>query len=115
MVENKQIAEQIQQQRMDYRYRIHDNDTDIREPEDVYVLSEDFWSVFRDRYGCDLQIQVRKYKTLAEMVPKTISYGKSWSSFENDLSIHYNQYEYLLEIKDEQKRCSMESNIMDEL
>ena len=115
MVENKQIAEQIQQQRMDYRYRIHDNDTDIREPEDVYVLSEDFWSVFRDRYGCDLQIQVRKYKTLAEMVPKTISYGKSWSSFDNDLSIHYNQYEYLLEIKDEQKRCSMESNIMDEL
>ena len=66
MVENKQIAEQIQHQRMDYRYRIHDNDTDIREPEDVYVLSEDFWSVFRDRYGCDLQIQVRKYKTLAE-------------------------------------------------
>ena len=56
MVENKQIAEQIQHQRMDYRYRIHDNDTDIREPEDVYVLSEDFWSVFRDRYGCDLQI-----------------------------------------------------------
>ena len=101
MVENKQIAEQIQHQRMDYRYRIHDNDTEIREPEDAYVLSEDFWSVFRDRYGCDLQIQVRKYKTLAEMVPKTLSYGKTWSSFDNDLSIHYNQYEYLLEIKDE--------------
>ena len=79
------------------------------------MLSEDFWSVFRDRYGCDLQIQMRKYRTLEDMVPKTMSYGKQWSSFSNDLSSHYNQYQYLLEYKDEQKRCSLESNIMDEL
>lgn len=56
------------------------------------MLSEDFWSVFRDRYGCDLQIQMRKYRTLEDMVPKTMSYGKQWSSFNNDLSSHYNQY-----------------------
>ena len=81
----------------------------------MFVLSEDFWSVFRDRYGCDLQIQVRKYKSIDDMLPKSMNCGKSWSSFDNDLTSHYNMYEYLLDIKDEKKRCTMESNIMDEL
>ena len=53
-VENKPIAEYIDRQRKDTKYRIHDNDVVIKEPDEVYVLSEDFWSVFRDRYGCDV-------------------------------------------------------------
>ena len=76
MVENKPIADGIQEQRKETRYKVHDNDIQIKEPEDVYVLSEDFWSVFRDRYGCDLQIQMRKYRTLEDLVPKTMNYGK---------------------------------------
>ena len=48
------------------------------------------------------------------MVPKPINCGKTWSSFENDTTVHYNQYEYLFSMK-ESKRLSIESNIMDEL
>ena len=53
-VENKPIAEYIANQRKDTKYRIHDNDVIVKEPDEVYVLSEDFWSVFRNRYGCDI-------------------------------------------------------------
>ena len=48
------------------------------------------------------------------MVPKPINCGKSWSSFDNDLTSHYNQYEYLISMR-ESKRCSAESGVMDEL
>ena len=58
---------------------------------------------------------MRKYKSIDDMLPKSMNCGKSWSSFDNDLTSHYNLYEYLLDIKDEKKRCTMESNIMDEL
>ena len=48
------------------------------------------------------------------MVPKPINFGKTWSSFENDLTVHYNQYEHL-HLINEKKRLQIESNTMDEL
>ena len=48
------------------------------------------------------------------MVAKPINFGKNWSSFENDLTVHYNQYEYL-HLINEKKRLQIESNTMDEL
>ena len=50
---NSEIA-QSQAIHQDTKYKIHDNDVIVKEPDEVYVLSEDFWSVFRDRYGCDI-------------------------------------------------------------
>ena len=99
-VENKPIAKYISDQRKDTRYRIHDNDVDIKEPEEVYILSEDFWSVFRDRYGCDIQIQIRKYANIDQLVPKPFRQGNQWSAFQNDPTAHYNEYDYLFSVSE---------------
>ena len=48
------------------------------------------------------------------MVPKPINCGKTWSSFENDQTVHYNEYAYLLKMTSKE-RLTKESALMDEL
>ena len=55
-VVNLPVANYICDNRKKTKYRMYDNDYEVKEPEEVYILSEDFWCVFRDRYGCDLQM-----------------------------------------------------------
>lgn len=55
VVNNAELASKIMNYREKMQYKqLHDNGIRLREPEDMYFLSEDFWSVFKDRYGCDV-------------------------------------------------------------
>jgi hypothetical protein len=53
------------------------------------LLSEEFWDHFRDRYGCDVVIQLRKYETFEKMLPSTIERGYIFSSFDAQIESWY--------------------------
>jgi hypothetical protein len=38
--------------------------------------------MFRDRYGCDLTVQLRRYETFDHMLPADLKKGTHYSSFE---------------------------------
>jgi hypothetical protein len=55
-IDNKVLANKIDSQRKKNNYKLTDNDLTLREPQDFYLLSKEFWGMFRDRYGCDLTV-----------------------------------------------------------
>ena len=60
-IENKMLAKKIMNHRQIRKFKLTDNDLQLREPQDFYMLSKEFWCMFRDRYGCDLTVQLRRY------------------------------------------------------
>jgi hypothetical protein len=61
---------------------MHDNHVILHEPSEVFLLSQAFWQMFRDRYGCDIVIQFRKYQTFEKLLPSSIIKGPVYSSFD---------------------------------
>lgn len=53
---NRELAERITHLRFDSGFKIHDNELSLKENEDHYVLAEDFWKMFSERYGVDVII-----------------------------------------------------------
>ncbi len=49
------------------------------------MLSKEFWCMFRDRYGCDLTVQLRRYETFDHMSPADLKKGTHYSSFEPEV------------------------------
>ena len=54
-IENKTLAKKVMIQRAN-KYSLTDNEIQLREPQDYFLLSKNFWCMFRDRYGCDLTV-----------------------------------------------------------
>ena len=77
---------------MDSGFKIHDNDLLLKENEDHYVLAEDFWNMFSERYGVDVVFQKRKYTEIKDLLPHQIQIGKEFSCFEVDKSMYYDIY-----------------------
>jgi len=72
------------------------------------MLSQDFWEMFRDRYGCDITIQLRRYETFEKMLPTSIMKGNAYSSFEVQLENWFDTYSTQFKIVDErEKRTQM--------
>lgn len=61
---------------MSKKHSLTDNETQLREPYDYYLLSKDLWCMFRDRYGCDLTIQLRRYEKIDLLYPIDLKRGK---------------------------------------
>lgn len=78
-VENKSLAKKIMNMRQDQNYRLNDNSLPLKEPQDFYYLSKDFWCMFRDRYGCDKTIMLKKYDSPDKMMPEGFKKGKLFS------------------------------------
>lgn len=53
------------------------------------MLSQNFWEMFKERYGCDITIQLRRYESFEKMLPPTIVTGHCYSSFEVQLENWY--------------------------
>ena len=53
---NKKLAEKIMEQRKKTLYELHDNKIQFEDMKEIFVLSFEFWSFFRDHYGCDVTI-----------------------------------------------------------
>ena len=68
-------------QRRQHGYRLHDNLLHLEEEVESMLLSEDYWAMFRDRYGCDLTIQIKKYESVQELVPRMMKKGRVFSAF----------------------------------
>lgn len=59
----------------------HDNLIHLDEPQQVYILSIDFWHMFERRYHCDYVIQTRKYEKVADIIRPPLNVGKVWSVY----------------------------------
>ena len=81
-IENKVLAKKIMSQRKLKNHSITDNEVQLREPQDYYLLSKDFWCMFRDRYGCDLTVQLRRFDSVESMLPFDLKRGELYSVFE---------------------------------
>ena len=79
---NSALAELIMQRRKRLDYPMHDNKLMLKEPDDFYQLSQDFWDMFRERYGCDIAIQLRRYDTFSKVLPPTFQQGTAYSSYD---------------------------------
>ena len=82
-IENRDIAEKIYMQRaiekVDW-YKVHDNHVAMKENEEAYTLSHDFWQMFNSRYSCDMVVQIRKYNDVNKLVKEPIDTGDVWSA-----------------------------------
>ena len=52
----------------------------LKENEEAYTLSHDFWQMFNSRYSCDMAIQIRKYNDLNKLIKDPIESGDVWSA-----------------------------------
>lgn len=64
------------QVRAENGYKIHDNDIKINDEDSIYILSYEFWTGFVSRYGCDVIIQLKKYDSVSQMLPRDQRRGK---------------------------------------
>lgn len=53
---NRQLVDKIMEKRARHGHLMHDNYVSLPEPADIFMLSQAFWQVFRDRYGCDVVV-----------------------------------------------------------
>lgn len=84
---------------------MHDNLVKLLEPEDYYMLSQNFWEIFRDRYGCDVTIQLRRYESFEKLLPGTIVKGNFYSSFDPQIESWYDPIvEDWHKLEDKEKR-----------
>ena len=114
-VSNRELAERIAQLRLDSGFKIHDNDLLLKENEDHYVLAEDFWNMFSERYGVDVVIQKRKYTEIKDLLPHQIQIGKEFSCFEVDKSMYYDIYREQFEGLTVKARLEKEGQIMERI
>ena len=68
---------------------MHDNHVALKENEEAYTLSHDFWQMFNGRYSCDMAIQIRKYNDLNTLKKDNIESGEVWSAIAVQPEGHY--------------------------
>jgi hypothetical protein len=74
-VTNKKLAFKIMSQRKTHGFRLHDNFLHLEEGVESMLLSADYWAMFRDRYGCDVTIQIKKYEKAQDLVSRQMRKG----------------------------------------
>ena len=47
--------------------------------------------MYRDRYGCDVTIQLRKYDSISKLWPTDIRRGKLFSTFETESELWFDK------------------------
>lgn len=91
-VHNKDLVRRVYEHRFNElanNYTIHDNEIDFMEERDIFVLSKDFWSMFEERYGVDIVIQLRKYRDMGSMQQDVIKSGTFWTALHTEPTQHY--------------------------
>jgi len=66
-INNMPIAERIMDFRLTGKHYLHDNGIKLKEPQEIYVLSYEFFSGFSFRYGVDVEIKLVRYKCIEDM------------------------------------------------
>jgi len=83
----------------------------LGEPQDIYVLSVDFWNIFKDRYGCDMAIQMRKYAEIEDMVPKDLVINKNYATYEMTPDDQFNEYTNICNLPFGRERIEAEQEV----
>jgi hypothetical protein len=108
MITNSNIAEYIRLNRIKNHYPIHDNDIVLDEPDKIYLLNEAFWENYKERYGCDVIIQLRKYESFEKCLPPGFQKGPCYSSFDVQVENYYEpELDSLMHLKDPVLRTEM--------
>lgn len=73
--------------RINKKNEVHDNSVPLREPKDIYLLSDKFFKGFSERYGVDIEIKQVRYNSIKDILDENFRVkGSCWSSFAIDES-----------------------------
>ena len=68
--------------------------------------------MFRDRYGCDLTVQLRRYETFEQMLPANLKRGNNYSFFEPEGDTWFDMEIDKFETQSETIKSKMEQNFV---